>query len=315
MILVTGAAGYIGSHTCVELLNSDLGIVAIDDFSNSSFQSIDRVQKITGKKFDFYEMSVMDTEKLEMIFSRHNIQAVIHFAGYKSVSESVTNPLKYYQNNITGTLFLIEVMKKYNVKNLIFSSSATVYGNPTNVPISENSKVGVTNPYGRSKLIVEEILRDIHNSDNDWNIVLLRYFNPIGAHKTGEIGEDPKGRPNNLLPYVSQVAIGIREKVSVFGNDYDTTDGTGVRDYIHVVDLAKGHLKSIEKLYTQCGFKIYNLGTGQGYSVLEVIQAFEKVSNRKIDYTFEPRRSGDIGICYADPSRANVELKWYAEKT
>lgn len=314
MILVTGAAGYIGSHTCVELLNSGLEIIAIDDFSNSNFQSIIRVKTITGKEFDFFEMNIVDTEKLEKIFLRYNIQAVIHFAGYKSVSESVSDPLKYYQNNVAGTLGLLEIMRKFNVKNLIFSSSATVYGDQTSVPINENSKVGVTNPYGRSKLIVEEVLQDIYNSDNNWNIVLLRYFNPIGAHITGNIGEDPKGIPNNLLPYVAQVAIGIREKVSVFGNDYDTIDGTGVRDYIHVVDLAIGHLKSIEKLFNHCGFKIYNLGTGRGYSVLEVIRTFEKVANKKIHYTFEPRRNGDIAICYADPSKANKELEWYAEK-
>lgn len=314
MILITGAAGYIGSHTCVELLNSGFDIIAVDDFTNSNIESIIRVQMITGKKFDFFEMNIMNAGELEKLFSHYNIKAVIHFAGSKSVYESVTNPIKYYKNNITSTLVLIEVMNKYNVKNMIFSSSATVYGKPTHVPIDENSKLEVTNPYGRSKLILEEILLDIYNSDKNWNIVLLRYFNPIGAHETGVIGEDPKGIPNNLLPFVSQVAIGIQKSVNIFGNDYDTIDGTGVRDYIHVVDLARGHLKSIDKLFNQCGYRVYNLGTGKGYSVLEVISAFEKVANKKINYTFQPRRNGDIAICYADPSKANIELDWYAEK-
>ena len=313
-ILVTGGAGYIGSHTCVELLNAGYDIVVVDNFSNSKPEALKRVQEITGKEFKFYEVDILDREGLERVFSENNIEAVIHFAGLKAVGESVEIPLKYYHNNITGTIILCEVMQKYGVKKMVFSSSATVYGNPISVPITEDFPLGATNPYGRTKLMIEEILRDVYISDNDWSIALLRYFNPIGAHESSRIGEDPNGIPNNLMPYITQVAVGKREKLSVFGNDYDTHDGTGVRDYIHVVDLAKGHLKALEKILTTNGVDAYNLGTGVGYSVLDVVKNFEKATGEKVPYIITDRRPGDIDKCYADPTKAYKELGWKAEK-
>jgi UDP-glucose 4-epimerase len=313
-ILITGGAGYIGSHTCVELLNAGYDIVVVDNFSNSKPEALKRVKEITGKEFKFYEVDILDRQGLERVFSENDIKAVIHFAGLKAVGESVEIPLKYYHNNITGTLVLCEVMKKYDVKKMVFSSSATVYGNPKSVPITEDFPLSATNPYGRTKLIIEEILRDVYVSDNDWSIALLRYFNPIGAHESGRIGEDPNGIPNNLMPYITQVAVGKREKLSVFGSDYDTHDGTGVRDYIHVVDLAKGHLKALEKIMTTKGVEAYNLGTGVGYSVLDVVKNFEKATGEKIPYVITDRRPGDIDKCYADPTKAYKELGWKAEK-
>jgi len=313
-ILVTGGAGYIGSHTCVELLNKGYDIVIADNFSNSKPEALKRIKEITGKEFKFYELDILDKEGLNKVFSENEIEAVIHFAGLKAVGESVTIPIKYYYNNVTGTLILCEVMEKHNVKKMVFSSSATVYGKPESVPIKESSPLNPTNPYGRTKLMIEEILRDIYVSDNDWSIAILRYFNPIGAHESGKLGEDPNGIPNNLMPYITQVAIGIREKLCVFGNDYDTHDGTGVRDYIHVVDLAKGHLKALEKIMASKGIDSYNLGTGTGYSVLDVVKAFEKVTGKKIPYQFTGRRPGDIDKCYADPTKAYHELGWKAEK-
>jgi UDP-glucose 4-epimerase len=313
-ILVTGGAGYIGSHTCVELLNSGYDIVVVDNFSNSKPEALKRVEEITGKEFKFYEVDILDREGLEKVFSENNIEAVIHFAGLKAVGESVEIPLKYYHNNITGTLILCEVMKKYDVKKMVFSSSATVYGNPKSVPITEDFELSATNPYGRTKLMIEEILRDVYISDNDWSIALLRYFNPIGAHESGRIGEDPNGIPNNLMPYITQVAVGKREKLSVFGNDYDTHDGTGVRDYIHVVDLAKGHLKALEKIMSTKGIDAYNLGTGVGYSVLDVLKNFEKATGEKVPYVITHRRPGDIDKCFADPTKACKELRWKAER-
>jgi UDP-glucose 4-epimerase len=313
-ILVTGGAGYIGSHTCVELLNSGYDIVVVDNFSNSKPEALKRIKEITGKDFKFYEVDILDREGLEKVFSENNIKAVIHFAGLKAVGESVEIPLKYYHNNITGTLVLCEVMKKHGVKKMVFSSSATVYGKPKSVPITEDFELSATNPYGRTKLMIEEILRDVYISDNDWSIALLRYFNPIGAHESGRIGEDPNGIPNNLMPYITQVAVGKREKLSVFGNDYDTHDGTGVRDYIHVVDLAKGHLKALEKIMTTKGVEAYNLGTGIGYSVLDVVKNFEKATGENVPYVITDRRPGDIDKCYADPTKAYKELGWKAEK-
>jgi UDP-glucose 4-epimerase len=313
-ILVTGGAGYIGSHTCVELLNSGYDIVVVDNFSNSKPEALKRIKEITGKDFKFYEVDILDREGLEKVFSENNIKAVIHFAGLKAVGESVEIPLKYYHNNITGTLILCEVMKKHGVKKMVFSSSATVYGKPKSVPITEDFELSATNPYGRTKLMIEEILRDVYISDNDWSIALLRYFNPIGAHESGRIGEDPNGIPNNLMPYITQVAVGKREKLSVFGNDYDTHDGTGVRDYIHVVDLAKGHLKALEKIMTTKGVEAYNLGTGIGYSVLDVVKNFEKATGENVPYVITDRRPGDIDKCYADPTKAYKELGWKAEK-
>ncbi len=313
-ILVTGGAGFIGSHTCVELLEAGYEVVVIDNLSNSSAESLKRVQEITGKSLTFYEADLLDREAVEAIFNKEEITAVIHFAGLKAVGESVAKPLEYYWNNITGTLILCDVMRKHGVKNLVFSSSATVYGDPATVPIREDFPLHVTNPYGRTKLMQEEIFRDFYVSDNTWNIMLLRYFNPIGAHKSGRIGEDPNGIPNNLLPFVAQVAIGKLPEVGVFGNDYDTPDGTGVRDYIHVVDLAKGHVKAIQKLEsTGHGVFTYNLGTGHGYSVLQIIQAFSKACGHEIPYRIKPRRPGDIATCYADPSLAAEELGWKAE--
>ncbi len=313
-VLVTGGAGYIGSHACVELLNSGFEVVVIDNLSNSSEEALKRVEEITGKSFKFYKKDLLDREAVEEIFSKEKIDAVMHFAGLKAVGESVSQPMRYYHNNITSTLVLCEVMNKYGVKNLVFSSSATVYGNPHTVPISEEFPLSATNPYGRTKLMIEEILRDLYVADNTWNIAILRYFNPIGAHASGEIGEDPKGIPNNLVPYITQVAIGKRDKLSVYGNDYPTADGTGVRDYIHVVDLVLGHLKALEKLRSNPGVVTYNLGTGRGYTVLEVVEAFSKISGREISYKIVERRPGDIAACYADPSRAKAELGWYAEK-
>ncbi|MBM7618470.1 UDP-glucose 4-epimerase [Bacillus tianshenii] len=313
-ILVTGGAGYIGSHTCVELLNAGYEVVVMDNLLNSKYESIKRVQEITGKDVRFYEADLLKIEDIEKIFTENSIEAVIHFAGLKAVGESVQKPLYYYHNNITGTLLLCEVMKKHGVKNLVFSSSATVYGMPDTVPISEDFPLSATNPYGQSKLMIEEILRDLYVSDNEWSISLLRYFNPIGAHESGRIGEDPNGIPNNLMPFITQVAIGKLPQLQVFGNDYSTIDGTGVRDYIHVVDLAKGHLKALEKTTTTSGTHAYNLGTGQGYSVLEMVTAFEKASGKEVPYRIVDRRPGDIGECYADPTKSKNELNWTAEK-
>lgn len=314
-ILVTGGAGYIGSHTCVELLNQGYEVIVVDDLSNASKISLQRVEEITGKKVTFYEVNILDREKLEEVFEKESIDSVIHFAGYKAVGESVQKPLEYYMNNVTGTLVLCETMRKYNVKNLVFSSSATVYGNPHTVPITEDFPLSVTNPYGRTKLMIEEILQDLYVADSTWNIILLRYFNPIGAHKSGRIGEDPKGIPNNLLPYITQVAIGKLDKLGVFGDDYNTPDGTGVRDYIHVVDLAIGHVKSIEKLkQTKSGIEVYNLGTGKGYSVLDIVKAFNKASKKEIPYEIKPRRAGDIATCYADTSKAKLGLEFEAKR-
>ncbi|RBP69076.1 UDP-galactose 4-epimerase [Alkalibaculum bacchi] len=314
MILVTGGAGYIGSHACVELLNEGYDIVVVDNLSNSKTESLKRVEELTGKSIKFYEVDILDRQSLEQVFDENNIEAVIHFAGLKAVGESVQIPLRYYHNNITGTLILCEVMEKHNVKKLVFSSSATVYGVPDTVPISEDFPLSTTNPYGSTKLMIEQILRDLYISDKEWSISLLRYFNPIGAHESGRIGEDPNGIPNNLMPFITQVAIGKREKLSVFGNDYDTHDGTGVRDYIHVVDLAKGHLKALQKIKDTTGIEAFNLGTGTGYSVLDIVKNFEKANGIKIPYEITPRRPGDIAQCYADPTKAKVELGWVAEK-
>lgn len=312
-VLVTGGAGYIGSHTCVELLNAGHDVIVIDNLSNSKQESLNRVETITGKTISFYKDDVRDKHRLLAIFQAHFIDAVIHFAGYKAVGESVEMPLEYYQNNLTGSLELLSVMKSMNVKNLVFSSSATVYGDPHEVPIKENFPLSATNPYGRSKLMVEEVCADLHASDTTWNIVLLRYFNPVGAHKSGLIGEDPSGIPNNLMPYISQVAIGKREKLFVYGNDYATADGTGVRDYIHVVDLAKGHVNALEHLNSKPGLVVYNLGTGTGYSVLEMIAALEVASGRKIPYEITDKRAGDVAVCYADTSLAREKLNWQAQ--
>ena len=313
-ILVAGGAGYIGSHTCVELLEAGYEVVVVDNLYNSSPESLKRVEKITGKNVTFYEADILDKEALNKIFDAHEIEAVIHFAGYKAVGESVQKPIEYYHNNMTGTLVLCDVMRAHGVKNIVFSSSATVYGDPAQIPITENCPKGQpTNPYGWTKSMLEQVLTDIHTSDPEWNVILLRYFNPIGAHKSGMIGEDPKGNPNNLLPYVAQVAVGKRECLGVFGNDYDTPDGTGVRDYIHVVDLAAGHVKAIDKLREKPGVEVYNLGTGNGYSVLQVVAAFEKACGHKIPYEIKPRREGDIATCYCDPKKAKAELGWEAK--
>lgn len=313
-ILVTGGAGYIGSHTCVELLNEGYEVVILDNLYNSNQKAVDRIQEITGKTVTFYETDLLDKEGVKAVFDKEEIDAVIHFAGLKAVGESVAKPMEYYHNNITGTLNLCDEMKNHGVKNIIFSSSATVYGDPAQIPISEECPKGTpTNPYGWTKWMLEQILTDIHTADPEWNVILLRYFNPIGAHKSGLIGEDPKGIPNNLLPYVAQVAIGKLECVGVFGNDYDTPDGTGVRDYIHVVDLARGHVKAIKKLADKEGVSVYNLGTGNGYSVLQVIQAFGKACGHEIPYQIKPRRAGDIATCYSTCDKANKELGWKAE--
>ncbi|QSB49343.1 UDP-glucose 4-epimerase GalE [Parageobacillus toebii] len=313
-ILVTGGAGYIGSHTCVELLNAGYDIVVVDSFYNSKLEALKRVSEITGKEFPIYNVDLLEKDELEIVFSKHPIEAVIHFAGLKAVGESVAIPLRYYHNNITGTLMLCEVMQAYGVKKIVFSSSATVYGTPERVPISEDFPLQATNPYGRTKLMIEEILRDLYVSDNEWSIALLRYFNPIGAHPSGRIGEDPNGIPNNLMPYITQVAVGKLPELRVFGNDYPTVDGTGVRDYIHVVDLAIGHVKALEKVMNTTGVEAYNLGTGRGYSVLELVSAFEKVTGIKIPYKIVDRRPGDVAICYADPTKAKEELGWVATR-
>ena len=314
-ILVTGGAGFIGSHTCVELLNAGYEVVVVDNLYNASEKALERVEQITGKKVTFYEADILDRDVLNAIFDKEQIESVIHFAGYKAVGESVRKPIEYYYNNITGTLILCDVMRKHNVKNIVFSSSATVYGDPAFIPITEECPKGkITNPYGQTKGMLEQVLTDIFVSDPEWRVVLLRYFNPIGAHKSGLIGEDPKGIPNNLVPYVAQVAIGKLKCLGVFGNDYDTHDGTGVRDYIHVVDLAKGHVAAIQKVEkTEPGVLIYNLGTGKGYSVLDVVHAFEKACGKEIPYEIKPRRAGDIATCYADPTKAKKELGWVAE--
>ena len=313
-ILVTGGAGYIGSHTCVELLNEGYEVVVVDNLYNASKKSLERVEQITGKSVTFYETDIRDREGLEAVFAKESVDAVIHFAGLKAVGESVSKPIEYYQNNIAGTLTLCDVMRKHGVKNIIFSSSATIYGDPAMIPITEECPKGVcTNPYGWTKWMLEQVLIDIQKSDPEWNVILLRYFNPIGAHKSGLIGEDPKGIPNNLLPYVAQVAIGKLECLGVFGDDYDTPDGTGVRDYIHVVDLARGHVKAIQKLADKEGVNIYNLGTGNGYSVLQVVHAFEKACGHPIKYQIKDRRPGDIAQCYCDPAKAKQELGWVAE--
>ena len=320
-VLVTGGAGYIGSHTCVELIEAGYEIVVVDNLYNSSTEAIRRVEEITGKPVTFYETDLLDKEGMQKIFDRHRIDSVIHFAGYKAVGESVAKPIEYYHNNITGTLMLCDVMRKNNVKSIVFSSSATVYGDPEELPITEDTRTGgVTNPYGQTKFMIEQILQDIYVSDPEWNIILLRYFNPIGAHISGKIGEDPNGIPNNLVPYVAQVAVGKLEKIHVFGDDYDTVDGTGVRDYIHVVDLAKGHVSSLKKIEemkksAEAGVKVYNLGTGNGSSVLQVIHAFEKACGKKLPYVVDERRPGDIAACYADASKAYREMGWKAEKT
>ncbi|MBQ2956076.1 MAG: UDP-glucose 4-epimerase GalE [Clostridia bacterium] len=315
-ILVSGGAGYIGSHTCVELLNAGYDVVVVDNLSNSSMEAICRVEKITGKRVSMYECDVLDVEKMRGIFNAHKIDAVINFAGYKAVGESVKKPLEYYHNNITGMLMLCQVMREFGVKNLLFSSSATVYGDPAFVPITEECPKGqITNPYGQTKGMIEQILTDLHVSDPEWNIVLLRYFNPIGAHESGLIGEDPRGIPNNLVPYIAQVAVGKREALSVFGDDYPTPDGTGIRDYIHVVDLAKGHVKALKKIEPGSGVNIYNLGTGNGSSVLDVLHAYERACEKKLKYVVAPRRPGDIARCFCDASKAEKELGWKAEKT
>ena len=313
-ILVTGGAGYIGSHTCLELLNSDYQVVVVDNLCNSMDTSLQRVQELTGKQLTFIEADLRDKQALERIFSGYSIDAVIHFAGLKAVGESVSIPIDYYQNNIGGTINLLEVMHHSSVKNIVFSSSATVYGDPESLPITEDSPLSATNPYGRSKLMVEEILGDVYVSDASWNVALLRYFNPVGAHLSGRIGEDPGDIPNNLMPYISQVAVGNLEKLSVFGADYSTKDGTGVRDYIHVVDLALGHIKALQKLATNPGLVTYNLGTGQGYSVIEMARAFEQASGQPVPYEVVARRPGDIAACYADSRLAQRELGWKAER-
>ena len=314
-ILVTGGAGYIGSHTCIKLLQAGYEIIVVDNLCNSKEESLRRVQELTGKKLTFYKVDLLDREHLENVFENHPIHAVVHFAGLKSMGESVNIPLEYFHNNVSGTLVLLMVMKKYNVRNIVFSSTAGVYGEAKTVPITEEFPVSVLNPYSRTKLMIEDILRDLYKAEPEWNIALLRYFNPVGAHPSGRIGEDPNGIPNNLMPYVAQVAVGKRPFVRVWGNNYPTPDGTGVRDYIHVMDLANGHVKALEKLNTNPGVVTYNLGTGRGYSVMEVIGAFEKACQNEIPYQIMDRRPGDAAISYADPTKANRDLKWYAEKT
>ena len=312
-ILVTGGAGYIGSHTCVELLNAGYDIVVIDNFSNSKKEVIDKIKTITNKDFKFYEGDCQDKEILRKIFKENDISSVIHFAGFKAVGESVSKPIMYYRNNIDSTLSLLEVMSESNVKKIVFSSSATVYGNPKSLPIKEDFPLSTTNPYGSTKLMIEDILRDLYKSDNNWSIAILRYFNPIGAHRSGLIGEDPNGIPNNLMPYIVKVATKELPCLSVFGNDYNTHDGTGVRDYIHVVDLAKGHIKAVEKVLKDTGCDAYNLGTGNGYSVLDLVNTFKKVNNIDVKYKIVERRPGDIDACYADPEYARKKLNWEAQ--
>lgn len=313
-ILVTGGAGYIGSHTVVELQNAGYDVVVVDNLSNSSEKSLERVEKITGKEVPFYNCDICDREKLSLILDKIKVDACIHFAGLKAVGESVAKPWEYYENNIAGTLTLVDVMRQHGVKNIIFSSSATVYGDPAQIPITEECPKGTcTNPYGWTKSMLEQILSDIQKADPEWNVILLRYFNPIGAHKSGTIGENPNGIPNNLMPYITQVAVGRRDHLTVFGNDYDTPDGTGVRDYIHVVDLAKGHVKALKKIEEKAGLKIYNLGTGVGYSVLDIVKNFEEANGVKIPYEIGPRRPGDIATCYSSAKKAYEELGWEAE--
>ena len=314
-ILVTGGAGYIGSHTCVELLNAGYDVVVMDNLYNASEKAIERVEQITGKKVTFYKTDMLDREGVKKIFDNEKIDAVIHFAGLKAVGESVHKPIEYYHNNMTGTLILCDEMRNHGVKNIIFSSSATVYGDPAFIPITEECPKGTcTNPYGWTKSMMEQIMTDVQKANPDMNVILLRYFNPVGAHESGRIGEDPKGIPNNLMPYISQVAVGKLEKLGVFGDDYDTPDGTGVRDYIHVVDLAKGHVKAIDYIFSNPGLDVINLGTGVGYSVLDMVKAFGKACGKEIPYEIKPRRAGDIAMCYADPAKAAKVLGWKAEK-
>ena len=313
-ILVTGGAGYIGSHTVVELQNAGYDVVVLDNLSNASEKALDRVSKITGKPVKFYKADILDRDALNNIFDKETIESCIHFAGLKAVGESVVKPWEYYENNIAGTLTLVDVMRKHNVKNIIFSSSATVYGDPAQIPITEECPKGqCTNPYGWTKSMLEQVLTDIQKADPEWNVMLLRYFNPIGAHKSGTIGENPNGIPNNLMPYITQVAVGKLKELGVFGNDYDTPDGTGVRDYIHVVDLAKGHVKALKKIEENPGLAIYNLGTGKGYSVLDIVKNFEAATGMKVPYVIKDRRPGDIATCYCDPGKAAKELDWKAE--
>ena len=316
-VLLPGGAGIIGSHTAVELLNAGKEIIILDNFSNSNPKVLDAIKKITGKDFKFYEMDYLNKQELEKVFQENEIEAVMNFAGYKAVGESVQKPIEYYTNNISGALVLLDVMRKYGCKKFIFSSSATVYGEPEKIPLTEDCKTGgTTNPYGTTKLFIEQILKDIYASDSTWDICILKYFNPVGAHESGLIGEEPQGIPNNLMPYVVRVAAGTLKELSVFGNDYNTPDGTGVRDYIHVVDLAKGHVLALDKLdKEQQGLYIYNLGTGTGYSVLDMVKAFEKATGKKVPYKIAPRRAGDIAICYVDPKKAKEELGWEATKT
>lgn len=312
-VLVTGGVGYIGSHTVVELLNLDKQVIIVDNFSNSNPTVLERIKEITNKEFKFYNIDTTNIEELEVVFKENKIDSVIHFAAYKAVGESVEKSLEYYSNNIINSLNVLNLMKKYNVKNFVFSSSVTVYCDPNTCPITEDFPLSTTNPYGATKLMIEDILRDIAASDSSFNIAILRYFNPVEAHKSGLIGEDPNGIPNNLMPYISKVAVGKLKEVSVFGNDYNTPDGTGVRDYIHVVDLAKGHIKALDKLKTNCGLVTYNLGTGNGYSVLDMVKAFSKASGQDVPYKIVDRRPGDVAMCYADPTKANVELGWKAQ--
>ncbi len=313
-ILVTGGAGFIGSHTCVELISAGYDIVVLDNLINSSKEAVKRVENITGKSIPFYEVDLLDIDEVRKVFDKEEVDAVIHFAGLKAVGESVSKPWEYYNNNITGTLNLCKVMADCNVKNIIFSSSATVYGDPAEIPITEKCPKGeITNPYGHTKGMLEQMLTDIYKADTEWNVVILRYFNPIGAHESGLIGEDPAGIPNNLVPYIAKVAVGQLDKLGVFGNDYPTVDGTGVRDYIHVVDLARGHVKALKKIEDKSGLSIYNLGTGHGYSVLQVVEAYGKAAGVAIPYEIKPRRAGDIATCYADCTKAKEELGWVAE--
>lgn len=313
-ILLTGGAGYIGSHTIIELDKAGHSVVVVDNLVNSNSESLRRVSKIIGKDIPFYEVDVRDEEALSKVFDENTIDAVIHFAGLKAVGESVSKPLEYYHNNMTGTFILLDVMRKHGCKNIIFSSSATVYGDPAIIPITEECPKGhCTNPYGQTKSMLEEVLMDVQKSDPEWNVVLLRYFNPIGAHQSGMIGENPNGIPNNLMPYITQTAVGIRKELGVFGNDYDTPDGTGVRDYIHVCDLASGHVAALKAIKKKCGLAIYNLGTGHGYSVLDVVKAFEKVNGVKVPFSIKPRRPGDIATCYCNPTKAKQDLGWEAQ--
>lgn len=313
-ILVTGGAGYIGSHTCVELLNRGEEVIILDDFSNSKPSVLDRIKTISGKEFKFYEVNLLNIIDVDKVFADNDITEVIHFAAFKAVGESVSKPLQYYHNNLTGTFNLCSVMQKYKVKRIVFSSSATVYGMPKTVPITEDFPLSTTNPYGATKLMIEQVLTDLHVADSSWSIAILRYFNPIGAHKSGLIGEDPNGIPNNLMPYIAQVGSGKLPYLNVYGDDYDTVDGTGVRDYIHVVDLSLGHLKAIDLIRTKSGVDCINLGTGNGYSVLQMVAAYEKAIGKKIEYKIAPRRAGDIAECYADPTKAANLLGWKAER-